>query len=135
MTFSLHQVGVVISSQITHTQRFNIHRLAHILPSFSVVCPFHSLPQPHHVATHPCPGDNPSEGGPKDRGCVLHMQQGSPLLPIFRALSFSLHRHPFDAEGMTVTPSIQPNLGLPCTCSPLTSVINTFLAIRYSSIL
>ena len=33
------------------------------------------------------------------------------------------------------TPSIQPNLGLPHTRPPLTSAINTLLAIRYSSIL
>ena len=35
----------------------------------------------------------------------------------------------------TFTPSIQPNLGLPSTRPPLTSTINTLLAIRYSSIL
>ena len=35
----------------------------------------------------------------------------------------------------TFTPSNQPNLGLPCTRSLLTSAINTLLAIRYSSIL
>ena len=35
----------------------------------------------------------------------------------------------------TFTPSIQPNLGLPPTRSPLISAINTLLAIRYSSIL
>ena len=35
----------------------------------------------------------------------------------------------------TYTPSIQPNLDLPRTRSPLTSAINTLVAIRYSSIL
>ena len=35
----------------------------------------------------------------------------------------------------TFTPSIQPNLGLPRTRPPLTSAINTLLAIRYSFIL
>ena len=35
----------------------------------------------------------------------------------------------------TFTPSIQFNLGLPCTCPPLSSTVNTFLAICYSSIL
>ena len=35
----------------------------------------------------------------------------------------------------TFTPSIQPNLRLPRTRPPLTSAINTLLAIRYSSIL
>ena len=35
----------------------------------------------------------------------------------------------------TFTPSIQPYLGLKCTRPPLTSAINTLLAIQYSSIL
>ena len=35
----------------------------------------------------------------------------------------------------TFTPSIQPKVGLPRTRPPLTSAINTLLAIRYSSIL
>ena len=44
------------------------------------------------------------------------MYQGSPLFQIFLVLSCSLHR--------------QPNLGLPRTRRPLTSAINTLLAIR-----
>ena len=35
----------------------------------------------------------------------------------------------------TFTPSIQPNHCLPSTCPPLTSAINTLLAMRYSTIL
>ena len=37
MTFSLHQGGVVISSDNTHTQSSNIHPLAHILDTFSII--------------------------------------------------------------------------------------------------
>ena len=62
------------------------------------------------------------------------MQQGSPLLPIFSELSCSLDRHPSAAQCHFSTPSIQPNLCLPRTRSPLISAINTVLAIRYSSI-
>ena len=57
------------------------------------------------------------------------MYQGSPL---FRAASTVIPLLPYKA---TFTPSIQPNLGLPRTRPPLTSAINTLLAIRYSSIL
>ena len=43
MTFSLHQGGVVMSSQITRTHIIKIHLLSHILDHelrFSVVAPF-----------------------------------------------------------------------------------------------
>ena len=89
------------------------------------------------------------------------MYQGSPLFPIFRALTLSLHRHSSVALGLTsvsLVPSlhlllsstylypplppltspytyIQPHLGLSRTLHPLTSGINTLLAVRYSSIL
>ena len=56
----------------------------------------------------------------------LHMYQGSPLFPIFRAASTVI---PLLTKA-TFTPSIQPNLGLPRTRPPLTSAINTLLAIR-----
>ena len=64
----------------------------------------------------------------------LQMHQGSPLFRIFRALSRNLLRHPLLPKA-TFTTSIQPNLGLPRTRPPLTSSINTLLALRYSSIL
>ena len=56
------------------------------------------------------------------------MYQGSPL---FRAASTVIPLLP----KITCTASIQHNLGLPRTSPPLTSAINTLLAIRYSSIL
>ena len=43
MTAFLHQVGVVMPSQITYTQSSNIHPLAHILGTYAlllVVAPY-----------------------------------------------------------------------------------------------
>ena len=50
------------------------------------------------------------------------MQQCSPLFPIFRAAFTVIPLLP----NATVTPSIQPNLGLPRTRPPLTSAIIPF---------
>ena len=76
--------------------------------------------------------------GPSKNGGVkliqLHMYQGSPLFSIFHALSRASTVIPL-LPMANFTPSIKPNLGLPSTCLPLTSAINTFLVIRYSSIL
>ena len=63
------------------------------------------------------------------------MYYGSPLFLIFCTLTRSLPRHSSVAQLATFTPSIQDNLGLPCTRRPLTPAINTLLTIRYSSIL
>ena len=63
----------------------------------------------------------------------LHTHQGSPYLPIFRELSRSLHSHSSEVQNY-FTPSIQPNLGLPRTRSPVSLAINSCLAIPYSSI-
>ena len=52
--------------------------------------------------------------------CLAHCRAASTVTPLL---------------PKATTPSIQPNLGLPCTRPPLTSAINTLLAIRYSSIL
>ena len=72
---------------------------------------------------------------PRETHSVIYVPwQGSPLFPIFLALSRSLYRHSSLSKA-TFTPSIQPNLGLPSTRPPLTSAINTLPAIRYSSIL
>ena len=69
------------------------------------------------------------EGGPKN-GRVklnhLHMHQGSPLLPIFRAASTVIPLLP----KAIFTPSIQPNLGLPRTSPPLTSIRDTTTKLR-----
>ena len=106
-------------------------------------CDLFSLSQPHHVmAFLPSPYDNhQSMGGQSERWVPskngrakliqLHMYQGSPRFPVFRAAYKVIPRLP----NATFTPSIQANLGLPRTNPPLTSAINTFLAIRYSSIL
>ena len=67
--------------------------------------------QSTRTASHPSPGDNLPEHRravrknerPSKHGSAklthLHMHQGSPLLPIFRALSCSLHCHPSAAQG------------------------------------
>ena len=56
------------------------------------------------------------------------MYQASSLFPVFRTTSAVILLLP----KAIFTPSIQPNLGLPRTRSPLTSAINTILAMRYS---
>ena len=79
MTFYLHQGGVVMSSQITHTythlhthtQSSNIHPLAHILdtaPRFSVVAPFLQFTPAACNGIPPSPGDNHQsiEDGPTE---------------------------------------------------------------------
>ena len=75
MTFTLHQDGAVMLSQITRIQRSNIHPLAHICDSGALVfisCAFLTIdPKPHHVtASYPSPGDNQqtTEGGPIKHG-------------------------------------------------------------------
>ena len=65
MTFSLHQGGVVMSSQIMHTQLFNIYPLAHILGTsalISVVSPFPQFtPTASGNGIPPSAGDKPLE--------------------------------------------------------------------------
>ena len=71
--------------------------------------------------------------GPSKNGNVkliqLRMYQGSPLFPVFRAVSAASTVIPLLPKA-TFTLSIQPNLGLPRTRAPLSSAINTLLAIR-----
>ena len=73
MTFSLHQGGVVMSSQVQHTQS---HQETHLSPytwqlrlDFHYLRPFYSLSQPHHVmASIPSSCDNhQSMGGQSER--------------------------------------------------------------------
>ena len=55
-TFSIHQGGVVLSSQITPTQSSNTHPLAHIPSTCAMIfssCAFLTVPQPHHVTASP----------------------------------------------------------------------------------
>ena len=109
MTFSIHQGGVVMSSQIMVTQSTNTHHLAHAYTigtcaSFLVVVPVLQFTKPHQVtASHPSPGDNPIEHGRavrKNAGSCkyggvelnhLRIHQGSPHLPICRALLRNIH--------------------------------------------
>ena len=95
MKFFLHEGGVVMSSQITHVQSFNIQALAHTLGSCAL---FHSLSQLLSWNGIPLLSRfiNPqSAGGRSERtqepgkNCRvklnhLPMHQGSPLIPIFR---------------------------------------------------
>ena len=150
MSFSLHQGWVVMPSQITHIHTIiKIHPLAHLLDSwasiFSSLPFFYILSQPHHVTTSlPSPGDNHQiTGGRSERTrCQAKMATWNSFSYICtRALhSFRSLAHCRAASVIsllpkaTFTPSIQPNLGLPRTRPPLTSAINTHLAIRYSSI-
>ena len=82
MTFFLHQGGVVMSSQITHTHRhtiIKIHPLPIYLthePWFSVVVPFLQFLETSSKNTVP-----------SETHSVTYMYQGSPLFPIFRVLS------------------------------------------------
>ena len=65
MTCFLNQGGVVISSQTMQAQLSNIHALAHILGTCTLIlssCTIFTDPQKHHVtASHPSKGDKPSE--------------------------------------------------------------------------
>ena len=148
MAFSIHLGGVVMSSQITNTQSSNMHPLAHILDKCALIFQsFYSLSQPHHVtASLPSPDDiYQSMGGRSERiqGQAKMAVRNSFSYICIRALySFQYFTHCRAASTVirllpntTFTPSIQPNLGLPRTRPPLTSAINTLLAIRYSSIL
>ena len=64
----------------------------------------------------------------------IHLLKGSPLIPIFSTLLHSLHCHSSVAQGHLhpIHPAWFWSL---CTCPPMTSAINTLLAIWYSSIL
>ena len=147
MPFSLHQRGVVMSSQITQTI-INIYPLAHVLDICALIfssCAFLSLSQQHHVtASHPSPGDNHrSTGavwkntGPSKNGSVKLIQYiCTRALHSFR--SFAHWRAASTTIPLlskaTFTKYIQLSLGVPRTLLPLTSVIKTLLAIPYSSI-
>ena len=123
MTFSLHQGVVVMSYQIIHTHNHHHTPLSpytwHMRLDFQQLLPFYSLSQPHHVtASHPTPGVGcrhrapehwPEHGravrkntGPRKkwpRETQLYMYQGSPLFPIFRTLTSSLHHHSSVAQS------------------------------------
>ena len=135
MNFSLHQIGVVMSSRTTHTHTHTVIKIpAHIYltpePWFSVVAPFLQF-----IPTASCNGIPPlCRWWPPDHGRAVRKNTGpsknvsvklikfhtylaSPLFLMFRALSCSLHRHSSVAVIILL---------------PLTSAINTLLAIRYT---
>ena len=104
--------------------------------------PFYSLSQPHHVTaslSSPCE-NHQSMGGRSERTqCQAKMVALNSFSYICtRALhAFRSSAHCRAASTIipllpnaTFTPSIQHNLGLPRTRPPLTSAINTLLAIR-----
>ena len=144
MTFSLHQGGVVMSSQITHTQSSKIHPLAHTYltpaPWFSVVVPFlQFIPTASRNGILPSPGNNhQSTGGRSER------TQGQAKMVPWNSFSYICTRALYSFQSLahccaastvipllpkaTITPSIQPNLGLPRARPPLTSAMNTLLA-------
>ena len=146
MTFSLHQEGVVMSSQVKHTHSQQDTPLSPYTWQLSLdvqkLRPFYSLSQPYHVtASLPFPCDNHQiMGGRSER------TQRQAKMAALNSLSYICTRalHAFRSfahcraastvipllPNATFTPSIQPNLGLPRTRPPLTSAINTLLAIR-----
>ena len=134
MIFSLHQGGLVMSSQITHTI-INIHPVAYILDIcaliFSSCVTFYSSSQPHHVTTRT------REGSPKEHRAKQKLPRETHSVTYVPGLSTLFDLSRIDAQPpvisllakATFTPSIHPNLGLPRTRSPLTSTINTLLDI------
>ena len=119
--------------------------LAQILDTCALI--FSSWVQsPHVTASHP------SEGGNyRSTGEWSEIKQGRVKMAAWNSFSYICTRalHSFLSFAhcpaasivipllpkATFTPSIQPTLGLSHTRPPLTSAINTLLAIRYSSIL
>ena len=151
MIFSLHQGGVVMSSQIKHSHSHQDTPLSpytwHLNLDFQYLRPFYSLCQPHHVTASlhsPCDNHQNTGGRSERTQCQAKMAAWNSFSYICtRALhSFRSFAHCRSASTVipllpkaTCTSSIQHNLGLPRTRPPLTSAINNLLAIRYSSIL
>ena len=108
---------------------------------------FYSLLKPHHATvSYPSPGDKPPERGrefrkntgtnkkwPSETQSTTYEQGHS----THSFLSRIVVEVPSSSLPPTAsfTPSIQPYHGLPRTCQPLTSSINTLQTTRYSSIL
>ena len=115
----------------------------------SCMRPFHILPQPHHVtASHRSPSVIPPDGwrtvrkNPGTKQQRSHRIQLSTYVPGLSTPSYLscilpqppplFFCYPVKAK---FTPSIQLNLDLSRSLLPLTSVLNTLLAMRCSSIL
>ena len=139
-----------MSSQITLTQASNIHLVTHILEIcflISSCCVLFSVYPNRIMSRHPTPlqviTTRAREGGPKEHMAKqkwpleTHSLTFAPGLSTLSYLSriVSQSQPSFSVSKATLIPSIQPNIGLPSTRPPLTSDINTLLAIWYSSIL
>ena len=113
---------------------------------FKLLRPFTIYPN-RIMQRHPTPlqviTTRARDGGPKEHSHKQEWPRETFCYICTRALhSFLSFAHCRAASNVipllpkaTFTPSFQPNLGLPCTLTPLTSSINTLLATRYSTIL
>ena len=149
MTFSLHQGWVVISSQITHTQSSNVHPLAHIVDTCNLIFSSCALFTVYHnliIKWHPTPlqviTTRAREGGPKEHREMQKWPRETHSVTCTRALhSFIFFVHwRVVSSVIPLLPKatfthLSSHLGLPRTRPPLTTAINTLVAIRYSSIL
>ena len=133
MTFSLHQggVGSHVSSDYSRTvikhsplSPYTRHMYHLDVSSFTL---FHNFSQRHptlrQVISHQ------KSGGRSERtqeSCKsgrmkhnhLHMHHGSPLIPIFRTLTASIHRHPYAAQGSRHHPSSKTSIIHPSSIQP-----------------
>ena len=144
MTFYILQGGVVMSSQITHSQSSNIHQLAHILDtctsSFSSV---HIWSQPHHgtaslrVITTRARDGSPKEHRAKQKWlCETHSVTCIPGISMLSDNSCIVMQPPPSFLCCPRPPSHHlSSLTIVSLVPTLTSAINTLLTIQYSSIL
>ena len=134
---ALLSTKLVMSSQITLTQSSNTHLLAHIPGTCALIYPNRIIqwyPNPLHVIIHQ------SAGGlsKKMQGLAKMAPKSStyePGLSTPSYLSRIVGQPPpscLCCPRTIFTPSIQPNLCLPSTRPPLSSTINTLLAIPYT---
>ena len=141
-----------MSSQITHTQSSSIHSLVHILDTYSFIfsiCALSTASPNRIMYWHPSPlqviTTRAREGSSKEHRAKqkrMHETHSVTYVPGLSTLFYLLHivaQPPpqflcCPSPKATVTPFIQPTLGLPHTLPPLTSATNTLLAIGYSSI-
>ena len=143
MTFSLHQGGVVMSSQIKHTHSHQDTPLSpytwHLSLDFLQLRPFYSLSQPHHVtASLPSPCDSHQSMGERSE-----RTQGQAKMAAWNSFRYICTRtlHSFRSFAhcraaatvipllpkATFTPSIQLNHDLPRTHVGLFTVYFIFL--------
>ena len=159
----MHKSDYACTSQTMHAQvRLSMHNYPtyaslcnpytrDLCLDFQMLYHFHSLQKLHHVTeSHPFPCDKPPEherrvrktqesikNGHMNSIIYILYTPGSLLLSNICSLLSRLHCHPPAARThlCPIHPSIQPNFSLPCTHPKLTSIMDTLLAIWYSSIL